>query len=251
MKPLVIVNADDLGLDAHTNRIIFSAFEHQVISSATIMANMPAFAEACSYITEHGLVGCVGLHFNLTYGRPLSSAITTQNVFCNPQGEFDLSLSRTAVWLPLAAKAAVRQELEAQWRRCMDHGVRPSHLDSHQHVHNLWPIAGVVAQFAAEKGVPVRLARNVGANIGVVKRVFKTAVNWRISRLCGAHVRYVCTPRDLLDGRVPEGSLEVVAHPTEPRAGEFGDDYLPEGQSLALLLDRVLAGRVRGAYSKL
>lgn len=248
MKPFVVVNADDLGLDAATNQIIFNAFEHQVISSATLMANMPAFANACAGVRKRGLSGHVGLHFNLTYGRPLSQAIAAQSVFCNSQGEFDMGLSRFALRLPAGAAAAARQELEAQWQRCVDHGVQPSHIDSHQHVHNLWPIVGIVARFAGEKGVPVRLARNVGANIGVFKRVFKTAVNWRIRSLAAGHVRYVCTPRDLLDGRVPMGAIEVVAHPTEISPGEFGDDYLPMGQSLTRLLDLALPGNKRVPY---
>src|SRR5699024_9671925 len=71
----VIINADDFGLSHDENRTIIAAFQQGLISSATLMANMPAFVEACALTREHGLQGRVGLHFNLTYGRPLSTAI--------------------------------------------------------------------------------------------------------------------------------------------------------------------------------
>ena len=43
----VIVNADDFGLDLDYNQLTLRAFKRGVISSATLMANMPAFNDAC------------------------------------------------------------------------------------------------------------------------------------------------------------------------------------------------------------
>ncbi|OLF54336.1 hypothetical protein BTN82_14200 [Pseudomonas chlororaphis] len=249
--PAVIVNADDFGLDPDYNQLVLRAFQREAISSATLMANMPAFADACRLAREHGLEGRIGLHFNLTYGEPLSAPIRSQQRLCNSSGEFDLRLPRSVLRLPASAVAAVRGELEAQWQRCVDQGLRPSHIDSHQHVHNLWPIAAIVARFAAQHGVPVRLARNVGSNIGLAKRLFKSALNRRIVGLSGASVQFVCTPRDLLEGLRPAGSLEVVAHPTQLADGDFGDDYLPEGHSLDRLLRESLSGHRRIPYSQL
>jgi predicted glycoside hydrolase/deacetylase ChbG (UPF0249 family) len=37
----IIVNADDFGMSAEVNRAIVEAFENNVISSTTLMANMP------------------------------------------------------------------------------------------------------------------------------------------------------------------------------------------------------------------
>ncbi|PYY78552.1 hypothetical protein DNK59_29350 [Pseudomonas sp. TKO26] len=247
----VIVNADDFGLDPDYNQLTLDAFKRGVISSATLMANMPAFEDACRLSHEHGLLGRIGLHFNLTYGAPLSQGMARQPLLCNAQGQFELGLSRSALRLPKAAADAVWQELQAQWQRCLDQGLRPSHIDSHQHVHNLWPVAPIVARFAARQGVPVRLARNVGGNIGPLKRLFKSALNRRIAWLAGGSVRWVCTPRDLLEGFCPAGVVEVVAHPTRLADGDFGDDYLPPGQSLKQLLKRALPQHQRIAYSEL
>ncbi|WP_025127384.1 ChbG/HpnK family deacetylase [Pseudomonas sp. PH1b] len=246
----VIVNADDFGLDPDYNQLTLRAFKRGVISSATLMANMPAFEDACRLVHEHALLGRIGLHFNLTYGAPLSVAIRAQPLFCNAQGQFDLEVPRSALRLPAAAVEAVQQELQAQWQRCLDQGLRPSHIDSHQHVHNLWPIAPIVARFAARQGVPVRLARNVGGNIGPLKWLFKSALNRRIRWLSGQPPSAVCTPRDLLEGFRPSGLVEVVAHPTQWADGDFGDDYLPPEQSLEQLLNQALPHHQRIAYSE-
>ena len=246
----VIINADDLGLNAEVNEVILEAFRLGTVSSATLMANMPAFADACASIIQHDLQGRVGLHFNLTHGQPLTDSMREQPLFCR-DGRFELSLSRRVLSLPSAARLAVQAELQAQWQRCLERGVRPSHIDSHQHVHNLWPVGPLVAAFAGEQQVPVRLARNLGRNIGVLKGYYKSLLNYRIRQHCGVTVKQVCTPRDLLDGLDPGPLLEVVAHPRRLADGRLGDDYLPDDQPLEEVLQRYLLGYQRIAYSGL
>ncbi len=238
----VIVNADDFGLSEATNAVILRAFHSGLISSATAMANMPAFRNACALARQQPMLrGRVGLHFNLSHGRPLSEAIREQPLFCNDAGEFEFRLSRKSLWLPRRTRQAVEQELAAQWQHCLSLGLLPSHLDSHQHVHNIWPIGEIVARFAAREGVPVRLARNLGHNIGAGKRLFKTLLNRRLRQLAGACADHVCTPVDLRDGLAPRtGVLEVVVHPSALGHADFGDAYLAAGESLLDLLEQRL-----------
>ncbi|MBK5300731.1 MULTISPECIES: ChbG/HpnK family deacetylase [Gammaproteobacteria] len=249
MPRQVIVNADDFGLSSSENAVILGAFKAGVISSATAMANMPAFEEACVLSQQSLLQGRIGLHFNLTYGRPLSPSILTRSTFCDSQGVFNLNLPRHSLWLNRQDRDAVLEELEAQWQRCLDNGLRPSHIDSHQHVHNIWPVGEIVARFAARQGVPVRLARHLGNNLSVPKRVFKTLFNHRLNRLAGATAQYVCTPVDLRNVAMPiDGLLEIVVHPTHIGA-DFGDIYLNPGESLAHILEKRLPGIPRVSYA--
>ncbi|WPN49267.1 MULTISPECIES: ChbG/HpnK family deacetylase [unclassified Pseudomonas] len=249
MPRQVIVNADDFGLSACENAVILGAFQAGIISSATAMANMPAFEAACVLARHPLLEGRIGLHFNLTYGRPLSQSILQRPNFCDSSGVFDLNLARTRLWLSRQDRHAVLEELQAQWQRCVDNGMRPSHLDSHQHVHNIWPVGEIVARFAARQGVPVRLARNLGQNLSLPKRVFKDLLNRRLSHLAGATADYVCTPVDLRNEEPPtDGLLEIVAHPNQLGA-DFGDAYLEPGESLSALLEQRLRGVPRVAYS--
>lgn len=251
MPRQVIVNADDFGLSPCENAVILGAFQAGVISSATAMANMPAFEAACIMAQHPLLKDRIGLHFNLTYGRPLSQSILGRRNFCDSHGVFDLNLSRHRLWLSRGDRDAVLEELNAQWQRCVDNGVRPSHIDSHQHVHNIWPIGEIVARFAASQGVPVRLARNLGQNLSLPKRVFKTLLNNRLQSLAGVTADYVCTPVDLRNEAMPtDGVLEIVAHPTQLGA-DFGDAYLQPEESLTLVLERRLHGVPRASYGAL
>ena len=251
MPRQVIVNADDFGLSANENAVIFAAFQAGIISSATAMANMPAFEAACTMARHPALAGRIGLHFNLTYGRPLSQRIVARQTFCDSHGVFDLSLARHSLRLSREDRDAVHDELQAQWQRCVDHGMRPSHIDSHQHVHNIWPIGEIVARFAAHQGVPIRLARNLGQNLNLAKRVFKGLLNWRLHSLAGITADYVCTPVDLRSNSVPiDGVLEVVAHPTQLGA-DFGDAYLAPQESLSLVLEHRLPGVAQVSYADL
>lgn len=251
MPRQVIVNADDFGLSANENAVILGAFQAGLISSATAMANMPAFEAACVMARHPLLEGRIGLHFNLTYGRPLSQSILARPNFCDSAGVFDLNLARHRFWLSREDRHAVLEELQAQWQRCLDNGMRPSHLDSHQHVHNIWPIGEIVARFARRQGVAVRLARNLGQNLSLPKRVFKALLNSRIRSLAGVTADYVCTPLDVRDGAVPsDGVLEIVAHPTQLGA-DFGDAYLPPDESLTRVLARQLNGVPRVPYGAL
>jgi predicted glycoside hydrolase/deacetylase ChbG (UPF0249 family) len=223
------------------------------------MANMPAFEAACAMARHASLQGRVGLHFNLTYGRPLSASILRSRTFCDGHGVFDLSLPRHSLWLSREDRDAVREELQAQWQRCVEHGVRPSHIDSHQHVHNIWPIGEIVARFAAQQGVPIRLARNLGQNLSLPKRVFKGLLNWRLQSLAGATADYVCTPVDLQqrprterrragNRRPPQSARQrfrrCLSQPRripEPRAGAAADG------GAAGVLCRFEQGFLRGA----
>src|SRR5260370_42450098 len=91
-KPMrkIIVNADDFGMSAEVNRAIVEAFENNVISSTTLMANMPGFDEACELAHRHRLVSKIGLHLNLTAVYPLSSPIRRCAGFAIPMGCFAL-----------------------------------------------------------------------------------------------------------------------------------------------------------------
>lgn len=243
-----IINADDFGLDPRTNRTVMAGFERGLLSSTTLMANTPGFEEACGLIARHRLEGRVGLHFNITHGPALGRNARRQPRLCTPKGLFDLRLPRASLVLPSDLQRAIREELELQWQRCLAHGVRPTHIDSHQHVHNLWPIGRLVADFASCQGVPLRLARNLGRNVGPLKRCYKWRLNECIRSRCGTPVDWACTPRDLLDGFRPQGLIEIITHPVLLEAGDMGDDYLPDGASLEALLADALAGFERIGY---
>jgi predicted glycoside hydrolase/deacetylase ChbG (UPF0249 family) len=89
----------------------------------------------------------------------------------------------------------VERELRAQIRRAREAGLRPSHLDSHQHVHMLPRVALLVARLASENGVrAVRYPRQRRAAVrgrsgtrGLRRRLELAALTSCRRRLSGVH----------------------------------------------------------------
>src|ERR1700753_2195819 len=72
----LIINADDFGLSSIVNRAILVSMEKGLVTSTSIMANMPGFDHAIGLVRVHSkLAGRVGVHLNLTEGQPLSKPI--------------------------------------------------------------------------------------------------------------------------------------------------------------------------------
>jgi len=139
VKKQLIVNADDFGQSAGTNRGIIEAHERGIVTSASLMVRWPGAAQAATYAQAHPELS-VGLHLDL--------------------GEWAY---RNGEWVRLYQlvdendAASVARELEAQFatfRSLM--GQDPTHFDSHQHSHRQEPAHSVVLALAKELALPVR-----------------------------------------------------------------------------------------------
>ena len=64
VKKKLIVNADDFGQSFGVNRGIIEAYEHGIVTSASLMVRYPAVSEAAAYAREHPGFS-VGLHLDL------------------------------------------------------------------------------------------------------------------------------------------------------------------------------------------
>ena len=74
MKQL-IVNADDFGLTLGVSKGIVDAHREGIVRSTTLMANGAAFGTAVSISRRTPGLG-IGVHLNLTTGKPVSPART-------------------------------------------------------------------------------------------------------------------------------------------------------------------------------
>src|SRR2546430_15579124 len=72
----LIVNADDFGLSAGVNRGVLEAHETGVVSSVSVLVNAPGWTDAAQRLRDLSSPSFpelgVGLHLNLTTGRPVS-----------------------------------------------------------------------------------------------------------------------------------------------------------------------------------
>lgn len=210
----IIVNADDFGMSAEGNRAIVEAFGNGMISSTTVMTNMPGFDEACELAHRYRFFGKVGVHLNLTSGYPLSAPIQRCPRLCDDSGKF--RSRQTLFLLSMDERLAVETEIAAQIRACLDRGLVPTHLDSHHHVHTEWAIGTSVIAVARRYGIKaIRLSRNCGPGIDFVRKFYKLAYNTRL-RLYGlAKTRYFGSSADVQQilPAVP-GDIEVMVHLT-------------------------------------
>lgn len=134
----LVVNADDLGLSRSVNDGIFAAHAEGIVTSASLMVRQGAAAEAAQGAAAHPRLG-IGLHLDLGEW--------------NYEGQWSLAYSHCDLDDPREVEAECRAQLE-RFRALL--GRDPTHLDSHQHVHESEPAKGAAEALAAELGVPLR-----------------------------------------------------------------------------------------------
>lgn len=124
----LIVNADDFGMSAGVNRGILEAHERGIVTSASLMVDRPAAAEAARAAQAFPALG-VGLHFELAGGIP-----------SDPDGA-------------AGVRAELRRQHEAFLRLV---GAPPAHVDSHHHVHREAAVASLFWEFCVAHDLPAR-----------------------------------------------------------------------------------------------
>jgi predicted glycoside hydrolase/deacetylase ChbG (UPF0249 family) len=154
MDKRLIINADDFGLCKSVNKGIVEAHTKGVLTSATIMANMPAAEQAVEFAKNLPDLG-VGVHLNLTSGKPVSQNQCVKFLL-NAEGNFGLSPGKLALASLIAgsARKAIETELSAQAQWVIEHGIKPTHLDSHKHIHAFPLIFRIVCRLAKRLGIP-------------------------------------------------------------------------------------------------
>jgi chitin disaccharide deacetylase len=228
---LVIINADDFGMNSAVNSAIFSGMEQGLVTSTSIMANMPGFEEAVGLVRDHDeLRGRVGVHLNLTEGKPLSKPILSCRLFCGADGSFYFKRERPLFRFEKPVKAAAYEELRMQLQKVVSAGIIPTHLDSHHHIHTEWAVVPLVRRLAKEFRIPrIRLTRNMGRQPSYLKRLYKTVFNrWQLGRHTGLdNTDLFGDIGDMVyHSRAgwPEGaSIEIMVHPLFNEKGELVD----------------------------
>jgi predicted glycoside hydrolase/deacetylase ChbG (UPF0249 family) len=178
----LIVNADDLGLHVDIDRGIEAAHRDGVVTSASISAVGESFEHAVDVCRRHPRLD-VGVHLTLVGERPLTDPAGLGDLV-TADGRFvkaHPALVVRALSLRIR-RDAVTRELEAQIARVESAGIRPTHVDGHQHVHLLPGVWPVVVELARARGIgwvrmpaftpltagapgPVGLALRAGLNV--------------------------------------------------------------------------------------
>lgn len=152
----LIINADDFGLTPGVNRGILDCHLAGSVTSTTLMVNMPGTADAVNMARLHPNLG-VGLHFNMTLGRPLCSSAMVPTLV-NAQNEFPgRAACERNLLLGKVNSCDIEREFLAQLDKFISFGLPLTHIDSHQHIHLFPRVFDVVAGCCAERNIPLRL----------------------------------------------------------------------------------------------
>jgi len=149
----VIINADDFGLSPGVNRGILAGFRRGVLSSTTMLVNLESFDEAVSLARENPDLP-VGIHLSLLWGAPLSSAREVPTLI-DRDGCFPRSLTTLAAryFSRRLDPDQLRLEFRNQIRCFLETGLRPTHVDTHKHVHCLPGVLDALCFAAKESGI--------------------------------------------------------------------------------------------------
>lgn len=153
MSRNLIVNADDLGWTAGVNGGIAEAHRNGIVTSASLMANGQAFAQAVEFARDAPALS-VGVHLNLTDGPPAAPNDAVPSLL-NRNSEFEGGPD--SLLLKIATRGLSLREVETEWQaqiaRVRDAGLQPTHLDGHKHVHMLPGLFEIALRLAKRNSI--------------------------------------------------------------------------------------------------
>lgn len=224
------INADDFGFTKSASNAIYECFKNNMITTTTMCSNGEYFDYAISLIKETPYESKIGLHINLTEGKPLTEDIKKCKKICDENGCFK-DFPKRYSHLSKKEKEIIYLEMEAQYNRLVDAGIIVNHIDSHHHIHNSFRILPLVIRLAKEKGIHrIRLCRNAGS-ISFLKKIYKKMMNKKIIKSHCAYTDYMGGIDDLINlEKVDSACLtEIMVHPDFNCSGELidrnNDDY--------------------------
>lgn len=226
------------------NRGIAEAHRNGIVTSASLLANAPAFASGAEVALSTPGLG-VGVHLNLSDGPPVAARELVTSLV-NDTGEFDGGPESLLLRIARGALALheVEQEWEAQIEKIREAGIQPTHLDGHKHVHMLPGLFEIAVRLAkrytigairvAHEASTLRSALSTGEELHTAA-VLKQGVQARGLKLLARDAReqaeragistadYFCgiahtgemTKHGLaqLLRSLPEGTTELMCHP--------------------------------------
>lgn len=200
---LLIINADDFGYGNGINHGIIESHRNGILTSTTMMANMPGFEHARMLAQETPTLG-IGVHLVLTCGAPLRKDVPS---LVNEKGYFrHLSFYEEDFKINL-------EELYLEWKAQIDKviasGIEPTHLDSHHHVNSITPITEVFEKLAREYKLPVRGNYRVSDDLITTRRFFHTLDGLGMEK----EIWRPMAINSLVDDCLTFGSVEAMCHP--------------------------------------
>lgn len=222
----VIINADDFGLSDHTVEWTLKGFECGALTSATIMAGMPATDKALEYAKAHPQFS-FGVHFYLVDEIPMSKTEEIPSMIDPRTGK--LWQTRRFILRNFAGLIKVedlKREMRKQYLAIKNAGVQISHVDGHGHNHRLPQSIKALVELKDELGFSkIRRCQDlavVDGKLGLLSRMINGPMQKRLEK-----AGFVTTDHFLMNAghsfdqkwfsnalaALPEGVTEIGIHP--------------------------------------
>lgn len=144
----VILCADDFAQNESISQGILSLIALQRLSATSCMTNSPHWPEHSVLLKSFSEKICIGLHFNLTEGKPLSKMSRLAPLDHFPSLSILLKQSLLRKLDITEIENELRHQL-AQFEKYM--GRLPDYIDGHQHVHQFPVIRDIVLKVYQER----------------------------------------------------------------------------------------------------
>jgi len=173
----VVLHADDFGMNDQVNSGILRGFSHGLLTSTSILANAPGCTAALAgwinlearfasgdipsinarrCLADPGDGFDLGIHINLTQGRPLTRERYPARLL-DRDGLFPgaFVLAARLVGPGQKYRRAIEAELCAQIEVLVDRGINPTHLNAHQYIDLLPGVSVLVPDLMRRYAIPV------------------------------------------------------------------------------------------------
>lgn len=224
----IIINADDFGLKHSVNKAIIDSFNNHTINSTTLMANMPGFDEAVEMAHQSKIVDKIGAHLVLTEGRPLTKAIEKLPYLFSSEKLPRKLYAQKLSYLDSEQKKIIFEEYSAQISKIRKHGIPITHVDTHQHMHELWGIIQVLMALLKEHKIPSMRIMNNLQRTALHKSKYRDVINYYLKRkkvnysdYFGSQLDLSANPKKKTWG--PTEIIEIMVHPDLNAKGEIID----------------------------
>ncbi|TZE82971.1 carbohydrate deacetylase [Calorimonas adulescens] len=200
----LITNADDFGLTVGVNRAIIEGINYGTISSTTLMVNMPLAGGAIKWVKDNN-IGCVGIHLNLTCGKPVLPPHEVPSLV-DGNGMF---YHRRPEMMAHATREDIEKELRAQVEKFLDAGLKPTHIDGHHHIQLHEEILEIFIDICRGYKIPMRHPDDRIKDI-LKERQVKTTDHFTL-RFYGENAT-MDTMKEIVGGSW-DGVMEIMLHP--------------------------------------
>jgi len=150
-RRLLVAVGDDFGRSSSVNGAIAEAYDKGILTAASLMAGGAAFHEAVQMTRERSQLS-VGLHVTLCDGRAVLPSTQILDL-TDADGFFKKSPIKAWLCVNYNLLQQIELEIDAQFNRLEESGIRPTHVDGHHHLHMHPLIFEVLCRQASRRGV--------------------------------------------------------------------------------------------------